>query len=53
VSTYVNGTGDLILKNNSAIADGITISTRTITNIGRVVNSGSGTGDTLGASLIP
>jgi autotransporter-associated beta strand protein len=51
VSGGVNGTGDLILKNNSTIADGITVS-GTVTNMGRVVNSGIGLSNTLISAII-
>ena len=47
VTGGVKGTGDLVLKNNSAIAAGITLVTTAITNSGQIVNSGTGSGNTL------
>ncbi len=38
----VVGTGSLTLENNSAIANGITVSTNPVNNIGLITNSGSG-----------
>jgi autotransporter-associated beta strand protein len=54
VSFGVNGAGNLILKNNSSIPDGVTLSggTRAISNAGQVVNSGTGTGNTLISTVI-
>lgn len=44
ISTGVTGTGDLTLKNNSAIAGGVTFSTAAINHTGKVINAGTGTG---------
>jgi hypothetical protein len=42
VSGNVGGTGDLILSNNCPVTNGITISSANVTNIGRVINRGTG-----------
>ena len=52
VSGGVRGAGDLVLNNNSAVADGITLSGLAITNTGRILNSGSGSGSTLLSAVI-
>lgn len=52
LSGGVKGAGDLILRNNSAITGGVTLLTGAITNIGKVVNSGSGAGNTLVSAVI-
>ena len=52
VSCPVVGTGDLILSNNCPITNGITISSTAVTNIGRVINSGTGSGDVLVSGVI-
>jgi hypothetical protein len=52
VSGGVRGAGDLVLKNNGAIPGGITLLTSAVTNVGKVVNSGSGSGSTLISSVI-
>ena len=44
ISGGVTGTGDVILDNDSTLADGVTVSTAAFNNIGTVTNSGSGTG---------
>jgi fibronectin-binding autotransporter adhesin len=44
VSGGVNGTGNLTLDNNSAIANGITLSGSSVSNGGAIINSGNGTG---------
>ncbi len=49
---YVGGTGNLVLKNNTAIDGGISLLTQNITNMGWVVNSGSGSGSTLITAVI-
>ena len=50
-SGSVAGTGDLILSNNSSIANGIWVQ-GTVTNIGQVINRGSGSGDVLISGVI-
>jgi hypothetical protein len=40
----VTGTGNLILKNNSSTAAGITLSTTSVNNDGTITNSGTGSG---------
>jgi autotransporter-associated beta strand protein len=52
VSGGVNGTGNLVLNNNGALANGITISAGAVTNAGQVVNSGTGSGATLISAVI-
>ncbi|OYV83364.1 MAG: hypothetical protein B7X04_04495, partial [Parcubacteria group bacterium 21-54-25] len=52
VSGGTTGAGNLILDNNSAIADGITISGASVNNTGTVTNSGTGTGSTLISAVI-
>ena len=52
VSGGVRGTGDLVLKNNSAIANGVTVATTAVTNWGRIVNAGSGSGNALVSAVI-
>ena len=47
VSGGVTGTGNLTLDNNSAIANGITISTNGVNNVGAIFNAGTGTGNVL------
>jgi hypothetical protein len=42
VTGNVGGTGDLILSNNCPVTNGITISSANVTNIGRVINCGTG-----------
>jgi fibronectin-binding autotransporter adhesin len=42
----VSGTGNLVLNNNSATANAITLSTNSVNNIGTITNSGSGSGGT-------
>lgn len=43
----VTGTGNLILRNNSAIASGITLSSVAVNNAGTVTNAGTGAGSVL------
>ncbi len=50
-SGRVAGIGNLVLSNNSAIANGIWVQA-TVTNIGRVINSGTGSGDVLVSGVI-
>ncbi len=52
VSGGVAGTGNLTLNNNSSIANGITVSTTNVNNIGSITNSGTGTGGTLISSVL-
>jgi fibronectin-binding autotransporter adhesin len=52
VTGSVYGVGDLVLSNNSAIVTGITLSTASITNLGRIVNSGTGSGSVLISAAI-
>jgi autotransporter-associated beta strand protein len=54
VSGGVIDKGNLILNNNSAIANGITLSTTSVNNIGTITNQGSnaGTGNTLISTVI-
>jgi len=53
VSGGVTGTGNLILNNNTATANGITLSTNAINNSGAIINSGSGAGaETISGALI-
>ena len=50
-----NTTGNLVLANNSSIANGITLLTGTsivINNVGTITNSGTGTGNTLISAVI-
>ena len=44
VSSGVTGTGNLTLRNNSATANGINLSTTAVNNIGTITNAGTGTG---------
>lgn len=44
ISSGVTGTGDLIIKNDSATAAGITLTTNAVNNIGKVANSGTNPG---------
>jgi len=46
ISGGATGTGNIILRNNSAISGGITISTTSINNVGSITNSGNGAGQT-------
>jgi hypothetical protein len=50
--TDTAGSGDLILKNNSAIAGGITLQNNSVNHTGGVTNSGTGTGTTIISSVI-
>ncbi len=52
VSGGVAGTGNLTLNNNSSIANGITVSTTNVNNIGSITDSGTGTGGTLISSVL-
>jgi fibronectin-binding autotransporter adhesin len=52
VSGGINGVGALTLNNNSAVANGITISTTAITMAGPITVSGTGTGGTTISSII-
>jgi autotransporter-associated beta strand protein len=52
VSGGVGGTGNLILDNNSSIANGITLSTTSVNNAGAITNSGTGSGSTLISAVI-
>jgi autotransporter-associated beta strand protein len=47
VSGGINGTGNLVLDNNSTTASGISITTTTVNNAGTITNAGTGTGSTL------
>ena len=47
-----NTSGNLILQNNSNIANGITLSTTAVNNIGTITNSGAGFGGTLISAAI-
>jgi hypothetical protein len=47
ISGGANGTGNLIINNNSSTASGITISGGSVNNAGTITNSGSGPGDVL------
>ena len=44
ISSGVTGTGDLIIKNDSATAAGITLTTNAVNNVGKVTNSGTNAG---------
>src|SRR5204862_3567225 len=48
----VSGTGNLVLNNNSATANGVQVTTAVLNNVGTVTNSGSGTGNVTISSVI-
>ncbi|MCX5810336.1 MAG: filamentous hemagglutinin N-terminal domain-containing protein, partial [Proteobacteria bacterium] len=52
LSGGVSGPGNLVLKNDSAMGNGITLSTTAVNNAGTVTNSGAGAGSTLISSII-
>lgn len=52
VSGGIGGTGNLILKNNSAIASGIIVQSAGVNNTGLVTNQGTGSGSVLISSVI-
>ncbi len=52
VSGSVAGTGDLILKNNSPVDGGLTLSGTTVNPVGAVVNNGTGTGNTVISAVV-
>ena len=52
VSGGVTGTGNLMLNNNSATANGITLSGKSVNNAGTITNSGTGSGATLISAVI-
>ncbi len=52
VSGGTNGTGNLFLLNNSALAAGITLSGTTINHTGSISNTGSGAGSSLISAII-
>jgi fibronectin-binding autotransporter adhesin len=47
-----NTAGNLIIQNNSTTANGVTLSTTAVNNIGTITNSGTGTGSTLISAVI-
>lgn len=52
LSGGVTGTGDLILQNNSATLNGVTLSGASINNHGTIIDSGTGSGKTLISAAI-
>ena len=48
----ITGAQNLVLQNNGATANGVTISTVSLNNTGTVTNSGTGTGNTLISAVI-
>jgi hypothetical protein len=52
LSGGVDGTGALVLKNNSATAGGITLSTTAVNNAGTITNAGTSTGSVLISAAI-